>query len=116
MALNPNNYCSLCFSALDFTRPHEKHCQRCDWVQPIREREELSSNLTRVKEKPLKAWQKENAYQVKDELSYAEIEQECPKCGHGWMHFWTKQTRGADEGSTCYYQCKKCDFKKAENN
>lgn len=22
------------------------------------------------------------------------------------MHFWTMQTRGADEGGTCYHQCR----------
>ena len=32
------------------------------------------------------------------------------------MYYYTIQTRGADEGSTVYYECVKCHYKFNQNN
>ncbi len=33
----------------------------------------------------------------------------CPKCGHNTSYWWLRQTRGADEPTTRFYRCTKCD-------
>eukprot|EP00818_Percolomonas_sp_WS_P010118 CAMPEP_0117440578 /NCGR_PEP_ID=MMETSP0759-20121206/3169_1 /TAXON_ID=63605 /ORGANISM="Percolomonas cosmopolitus, Strain WS" /LENGTH=143 /DNA_ID=CAMNT_0005232361 /DNA_START=43 /DNA_END=474 /DNA_ORIENTATION=+ len=44
------------------------------------------------------------------------IQYECPACGHPEMKYWVMQTRGADEGSTVFYECVKCRHTIKENN
>ncbi|PCN49994.1 transcription factor S [Candidatus Geothermarchaeota archaeon ex4572_27] len=34
----------------------------------------------------------------------------CPKCGHNEAYWWLVQTRRADEGSTRFYRCVKCNY------
>lgn len=41
----------------------------------------------------------------------ATILNDCPKCGHDKMYFWTAQIRSADEGSTVFYECVSCAFR-----
>lgn len=38
------------------------------------------------------------------------ISQECPKCHHPEMYFFTIQMRSADEGTTVFYECVKCGY------
>ena len=35
---------------------------------------------------------------------------ECPKCGNNLAYVWQVQTRGADESSTQFLRCTKCDY------
>ncbi len=35
---------------------------------------------------------------------------ECPKCGNNTAYVWQVQTRGADESSTQFLRCTKCNF------
>lgn len=35
---------------------------------------------------------------------------ECSKCGNGQAYYWMMQTRSADEPSTRFYRCTKCNF------
>ena len=48
----------------------------------------------------------------------AVVDQECPKCHHPQMEFYTMQLRSADEGATVFYEClnKKCRHKFNLNN
>jgi len=34
---------------------------------------------------------------------------ECPKCGNNTAYVWQVQTRGADESSTQFFRCTKCN-------
>lgn len=36
------------------------------------------------------------------------VDEECPKCHHEQMFFYTMQLRSADEGQTVFYECPKC--------
>ena len=35
---------------------------------------------------------------------------ECPKCGNNVAYVWQVQTRGADESSTQFFRCTKCNY------
>jgi len=35
---------------------------------------------------------------------------ECPKCGNNTAYVWQVQTRGADESSTQFFRCTKCNY------
>jgi len=35
---------------------------------------------------------------------------ECPKCGNNTAYVWQVQTRGADESSTQFLRCTKCNY------
>jgi hypothetical protein len=35
----------------------------------------------------------------------ATVKEECPKCKHPFMEFYTMQLRSADEGQTVFYEC-----------
>ena len=38
------------------------------------------------------------------------IEIECEKCGHNLAVWWMFQTRSADEPTTQFYRCQKCEY------
>lgn len=44
----------------------------------------------------------------KDVDTLPTVETKCKECGHHEAHFWTMQTRSADESETKFYRCKKC--------
>ena len=35
---------------------------------------------------------------------------ECPKCGNNQSYVWQVQTRGADESTTQFFRCTKCNY------
>ena len=37
-----------------------------------------------------------------------QVDEECPKCGHRRLAYYTLQLRSADEGQTVFYECVKC--------
>ena len=38
------------------------------------------------------------------------VDEECPRCKHPQMSFYTMQMRSADEGQTVFYECLKCGY------
>lgn len=46
----------------------------------------------------------------------ATVDEDCPKCGHHGMEFYTLQLRSADEGQTVFYECTSCGYKYSQNN
>jgi len=57
--------------------------------------------------------------QEKPKDKRAMIKEQCPnpkKCSSNRLYYYTMQLRGADEGSTVFYECQKCGYKFTVNN
>ncbi|THY29275.1 hypothetical protein D6C99_10533 [Aureobasidium pullulans] len=48
---------------------------------------------------------------AEDRETWAMTTTACPQCANPEMRFRDVQLRGADEGSTIFYRCPKCDYK-----
>lgn len=46
----------------------------------------------------------------------ATVDEDCVKCGHHQIEYYTMQLRSADEGQTVFYECPKCKHKWSINN
>jgi DNA-directed RNA polymerase subunit M/transcription elongation factor TFIIS len=44
------------------------------------------------------------------------VSEECQKCKHPKMYFWTQQLRSADEGQTIFYECPNCGHRLSLNS
>lgn len=44
------------------------------------------------------------------------VSEECQKCKHPKMFFWTQQLRSADEGQTIFYECPNCGHRLSLNS
>lgn len=43
------------------------------------------------------------------------VAEQCERCRHPEMYFYTMQLRSADEGQTVFYECPRCAFKTSTN-
>lgn len=43
------------------------------------------------------------------------VDEQCEKCKHPQMYYYTMQLRSADEGQTVFYECPKCQHKFSTN-
>jgi DNA-directed RNA polymerase I subunit RPA12 len=43
------------------------------------------------------------------------VAEQCERCKHPEMYYYTMQLRSADEGQTVFYECPKCAFKSSTN-
>ena len=48
--------------------------------------------------------------------SLATVNEECPKCNHVGLRFYTMQLRSVDEGATVFYSCPECKHRFSTNN
>lgn len=73
--------------------------------------------MTQSSEKPTQRWLQEDQGAQEDQgRARATVEEECPKCGHKGLYFYTMQLRSADEGSTVFYECPDCGHTYSVNN
>jgi DNA-directed RNA polymerase subunit M len=92
-------FCPRCGAVL-IQKTKNFGCPRCSYS--TKEKVDL-----KIKEK-INARQEISVIKDKDVDTMPSVEMNCRECGHNEAHFWTSQTRGADETETKFYRCKKC--------
>ena len=118
----PPNFCQECGEMLDFEiiKHNLVLCQKCGGeveVEAITTHQVQTVNFYHnSKDWKNKLANIEDKYKTHQTLKKQTVEEKCPMCPSTKMYFHTQQTRSADEGSTVFYQCVKCGFKKKENN
>lgn len=117
-----SEFCPQCGNMIEMPLYSDKvHCGKCDFVcsaleykcAPIVSRIDFSQKKQWLEQYKISQKKKLSAHPVEEDddthkSTKATLKQECPKCGHHTMYFWTVQTRSVDEGSTVFYECMEC--------
>ena len=118
----PPTFCEECGELLDFEiiNNYSVKCQKCGGETPL---ENIKNHFIESEEKfeLSKLWMNklkntEDKLRQEQKVKKAVVDEVCPKCGYGKMYYYAMQTRSADEGSTIYYECMKCQYKFNQNN
>ncbi|HET6517569.1 MAG TPA: transcription factor S [Nitrosopumilaceae archaeon] len=76
-------------------------CPKCDYV------EGSATTTKKVEEKQVSEFNVLDENEGKETLPTIKID--CEKCGHNEAVWWMLQTRSADEPTTQFYRCTKCN-------
>jgi DNA-directed RNA polymerase I subunit RPA12 len=115
----------FCPTCGDLLRVNEKdkraQCLTCSFACGV----DAFLNVTIVSESGPRDWQKKYGVQpiIKEnpeleksvEQKRQVVDDDCPKCGHKGLEFYTLQLRSADEGQTVFYECPSCGHKFSQN-
>ena len=98
------DFCSNCGSIIIGKKGEDTKCSNCGQIQKTKSNMSLGSKV----EKKNKIENKEiiNTDTVAETNPVTDTQ--CPECGHGKAHYWTKQTRAGDEPETQFFKCQKC--------
>ena len=112
---NSSSFCPDCGSILDLPASSKIECGCCGFTIKYHELKSLKV-VTKGRSRPPQVWLNESELTGGDQFNRAVVEEECPKCGHHELEFYTMQLRSADEGQTVFYECRKCKHKYSLNN
>ena len=118
----PPNFCEDCGDMLDFELIESGMvlCQKCGGEKEIdsitNHHVETINYYHNSKDWMHKLNNTEDKFLKKQDLTRQTVDEKCPVCPNKKMYFQCMQTRSADEGSTVFYQCTKCNYLKKENN
>jgi len=103
-------FCPTCRTRLVLKKSERKIqliCPKCGYEQEVKG--EVATNSKVVEHNP----QKLIAVIGKKEQklrTLPTVKVECPKCKNNLAYAWQVQTRGADESSTQFFRCTKCNY------
>ena len=80
-------------------------CSKCGYTEGTEEKQTKKIVETEEQEESILAFEGNEG-----EESHPTIKIECEKCGHDEAIWWMLQTRSADEPTTQFYRCTKCQY------
>lgn len=80
-------------------------CPKCGYAENAEEKQTKKIVETEEQEESILAFEGNEG-----EESHPTIKIECEKCGHDEAIWWMLQTRSADEPTTQFYRCTKCQY------
>lgn len=104
-------FCPQCGTRLVLKRRKEAKevslaCPKCEYKKPMDRLIPASKTSgTRSQDQIIVIGKKEQRLQTLPTVTI-----ECPKCGNNLAYVWQVQTRGADESSTQFFRCTKCNY------
>lgn len=115
-------FCAVCGDLLRIEeKAREARCSTCSFSCDVEE----FLDVAIVSESGPRDWQKKYGVQpvikenpeLEKEVEHKRqvVDDECPKCGHKGLEFYTLQLRSADEGQTVFYECPACKHKFSQN-
>ncbi|KAL0486616.1 DNA-directed RNA polymerase I subunit RPA12 [Acrasis kona] len=110
-------FCKECGSLLSFSNAENDKivctgCSKASDATPLSNVKFTTNIVIREQSRYNQSLRKEK--QIDSE--FAVVNEECPKCKHHEMRYFTMQLRSADEGQTVFYECSKCLHKHSVNN
>lgn len=106
-------FCPQCESRLVLTHRSsddevvkELICPKCGYTQSLEEKQKPSKAPTQLDEDIVAVIGEEES-KIR---TLPTTRTECPKCGHQEAYWWMVQTRGADESTTQFMRCTKCNY------
>jgi DNA-directed RNA polymerase subunit M len=106
-------FCPQCESRLVLTHRSsetevikELICPKCGYTQSLEETQKPSKTTSPSQEDIVTVIGEEES-KIR---TLPTTRTECPKCGHQEAYWWMVQTRGADESTTQFLRCTKCNY------
>ena len=117
-------FCPQCGTILDEPVTESVQCTSCPFsckfvdvmIPESITRSEPSQKPTWAQQDDEKDSSKKTLSTEKQMVQHATIDEPCPNCQNPQLLFYTMQLRSADEGSTVFYECEKCNHKFSQNN
>ncbi|KAG5184164.1 transcription factor S-II-domain-containing protein [Tribonema minus] len=111
-------FCPTCGAVLALPEYGDVECGNCKAEMTFESFGKVEL-ITQSAPRPLPRWVEELENKgIREKQKRATVDEQCPKCGHPEMEFYTMQLRSADEGQTVFYEClnKNCQHKFSVNN
>ncbi|CAK9213001.1 unnamed protein product [Sphagnum troendelagicum] len=125
MATHACLFCDLCGSMLSFTSASYASCLVCHAQRKVQEFEGTEIWCTSEPEDFMRRLGLDLLITPLDDTvgskqgnqiqQRAVVNDECPKCKHPNLEYYTRQLRSADEGQTVFYECPNCHYKFSQN-
>ncbi|GLJ25202.1 hypothetical protein SUGI_0482170 [Cryptomeria japonica] len=112
-------FCELCGTSLNFDSPAYASCPLCCNKQDVNEFRGKEI-WCRIGAEDLRKHLKLEPFIKIDDIEdnpeeeiqqRAVVNEDCPKCKHPQLEYYTRQLRSADEGQTVFYECPNCRYK-----
>ena len=125
--LRTDIFCPRCGTLLDAPNAEDMvACAVCDFSRDVAELENIEivrrSGPEAFRRMGIESLPAPGAHDALEELAekaqdaLATVNEECPKCGHIGLKFYTMQLRSVDEGATVFYSCPECKHRFSTNN
>ncbi|KAJ7541439.1 hypothetical protein O6H91_10G059500 [Diphasiastrum complanatum] len=118
-------FCELCGTMLSFDSPTYASCSFCNAQHDVKDFQGreiwytlgAEDMIRRLGIEPLiKPESDPKVVKSSEEIQQrAMVNDECPKCKHPHLEYYTRQLRSADEGQTVFYECPNCHYKFSQN-
>ena len=117
-ATTTTSFCPACGNLIELPETNPITCERCGFTCTYNDLPKTEV-ITKSAERSVPAWLLKTVDNEKPKdgsRTRATVDEECPKCGHPQVEFYTMQMRSVDEGQTVFYECPKCQYTWSQNN